>query len=130
MDSSVQPIIQQPRSIAIALRKELRQELKEKEKDGIIPAEQQSSYWVSNLVLVKRNGKLRVCIDLIILSKALQRPRYQMPTLDELLPELANAKMFTTVGQFATNYLLDPIWPFQVVTNADGNYICAPNPPD
>ncbi|KAK3736228.1 hypothetical protein QZH41_007340 [Actinostola sp. cb2023] len=31
------------------------------------------------------------------LNQALKRPKYQMPTLDELLPKLNNAKVFTTL---------------------------------
>ncbi|XP_058448606.1 uncharacterized protein K02A2.6-like [Malaya genurostris] len=97
VDQNVAPVVQHPRRIAVNLREELRQVLAEMEQEGIIAEENQHTDWVSNLVLVKRNNKLRVCIDPILLNKALKRPHYQMPTLDELLPELANAKVFTTV---------------------------------
>ncbi|XP_065073526.1 uncharacterized protein K02A2.6-like [Ochlerotatus camptorhynchus] len=97
IDSSIKPVIQQPRRIAVTLREELRQALSQMEQQGIIAEQKEHTDWVSNLVLVKRNNKLRVCIDPIILNKALKRPHYQMPTMDELLPELAKAKVFTTV---------------------------------
>lgn len=47
--------------------------------------------------MVNRNNKLRICIDPVDLNKALKRVDYQMPTVEEILPELKNAKVFTTV---------------------------------
>lgn len=97
IDASIKPVMKQARRIAVTLREELRQSLKEMEQQGIIAEQNEHTDWVNNLVLVKRNNKLRVCIDPIILNKALKRPHYQMPTMDELLPELSKAKVFTTV---------------------------------
>lgn len=97
VDKSVKPVVQQPRRIAVTLRDELRRTITEMEREGIIVEEKHNTDWVSNLVLVKRNNKIRVCIDPVMLNKALKRPHYQMPTVDELLPELSNAKVFTTV---------------------------------
>ena len=31
------------------------------------------------------------------MNKAIQRPKYQMPTLEEILPKLSKAKVFTTL---------------------------------
>ena len=42
-------------------------------------------------------GKLRVCIDPRDLNRAMKRPKYQMPTVDEVLPKLARAKVFTVL---------------------------------
>ncbi|XP_062712611.1 uncharacterized protein K02A2.6-like [Aedes albopictus] len=79
VDKSVKPVVQQPRRIAVTLRDELRRTITEMGREGIIVEEKHNTDWVSNLVLVKRNNKIR------------------MPTVDELLPELSNAKVFTTV---------------------------------
>ena len=43
-------------------------------------------------------GKLRLCIDPRDLNKAIKRPKYQMPMLDEILPTLARAKVFTVLN--------------------------------
>ena len=43
----------------------------------------------------KRNGKIRLCLDPQPLSKALKRCHYPTPTIEEVLPDLANAKVFT-----------------------------------
>ena len=52
--------------------------------------------WVSNMVAVKKsNGQLRICIDPKFLNNAIKRPHYMMPTIDQILPKLNNAKIFT-----------------------------------
>ena len=45
----------------------------------------------------KPSGKLRICIDPKDLNKALLRPHYPISTIDEILPRLANAKVFTVL---------------------------------
>lgn len=97
VDSSVEPVIQPARRIPVTLRDELKQQLDEMEKLNIVAKITEPTEWVSNLVLVKRNDKIRICIDPIMLNSALKRPHYQIPTVNELLPELANAKIFSTV---------------------------------
>ena len=46
---------------------------------------------------MKKSGALRVCIDPQALNKALKRERYQLPVLDDLLPELSKAKVFSSL---------------------------------
>ena len=45
----------------------------------------------------KPNGDIRICIDPKDLNKALQRGHYPIPTIDDVLPQLNNAKVFSTV---------------------------------
>lgn len=100
VDPDVPPLIQQPRRIPIALRGKLKMELDNLEKNGIIVKEHQHTKWVSNILLVNRTSSgesFRICLDPIPLNKALKRPNLQFLTLDEVLPELSNAKVFSTV---------------------------------
>lgn len=46
------------------------------------------------MVLIKRNEKMRICLDPEDLNAVLQRSHYQIPTIDEILPNLAKAKFF------------------------------------
>ena len=49
------------------------------------------------LVVRKANGQVRVCIDpKYTINKALKRRPFPMTTLDEVLPRLAKAKVFST----------------------------------
>ena len=49
------------------------------------------------VVATKRNGKIRLCIDPKPLNKALKRSYYPLPAIDNLLPKLTNARVFTLV---------------------------------
>ena len=52
--------------------------------------------WVSGLVLAeKKDGSPRVCIDPKLLNKALKRPVYPLPTMEDVLSQLAKAKRFS-----------------------------------
>ena len=43
----------------------------------------------------KSNGKIRLCLDPQPLNRALKRCHYPILTIEEVLPDLANAKVFT-----------------------------------
>ena len=52
--------------------------------------------WVSSLVVVeKSNGKLRVCLDPRNLNKEIKCPHYTMPTLEDAVSKMADAKFFS-----------------------------------
>jgi len=89
------PIKNSPRRISIPLRKKLSDKINELEEQGIIVKETNPTDWISNLVVVLKNDKMRICLDPKDLNLALQRPHYQLPTLDDILPELAKAKIFS-----------------------------------
>ena len=48
-------------------------------------------------MVVKKPGKLRLCLDPKDLNKALKRPNYPMPTIEGILPELAKAQVFSVL---------------------------------
>ncbi|XP_055527066.1 uncharacterized protein K02A2.6-like [Wyeomyia smithii] len=100
IDNSVIPSIQPPRRVPIAMRNKLKAEVESLEKDGIIVKETSHTDWVSNVVIVQRgdpSSGVRICLDPVVLNKALKRPNLQFVTLDEILPELGKAKIFSTV---------------------------------
>lgn len=98
IDEKMKPTIQQPRRIPVPLKNELKKMLDELEKDKIITKEEGYTKWTSNIVLVRKsNNKLRLCIDPIKVNQALKNYKYQIPTLEESMPDLANAKIFTTL---------------------------------
>lgn len=56
----------------------------------------QFSDWVSPLVIViKKNGKVRVCIDYRKLNKATQKDNFPIPFIDEILDEVAGHEMYS-----------------------------------
>jgi hypothetical protein len=72
--------------------------MEEIERREVIAKVTTSTEWISSMVAVRKpSGKLRICIDLKDLNKALLRQHYPIPTIDEILPRLANAKVFTVL---------------------------------
>lgn len=66
------------------------------EKRGIIKKVIEPTNWVSSLVIVKKtNGSLRICIDPTHLNKAIKRQHYPIPTIEEIIPNLNKAKIFS-----------------------------------
>ena len=67
--------------------------------NGTIKPVMQPTDWLSNiLVKEKPNGNIRICIDPSeTINKAIRRPVYTIPTIEEKLPLLKNAKVFTIV---------------------------------
>ena len=69
------------------------------EDDKVITKVYEPTQWESSLVTPqkKESGKLRVCIDPQKLNTALQRERYYLPVMDDILPKLQNAKVFSVL---------------------------------
>ena len=54
--------------------------------------------WISSMVVTtKRNGKVRLCIDPKALNNALKRSHYPLPSIEDVLPLLSDAKLFTVL---------------------------------
>ena len=54
------------------------------------------SEWVSPLVLVpKKNGESRVCVDYRELNKATQKDHFPLPFIDQVLDTLSGKKFFS-----------------------------------
>ena len=94
----VQPVVHPPRRVPVALKEKLKQELEKIQRLGVIKKVTEPTPWVSSLVTARKpNGQLRVCLDPKDLNEALKRSHYPTPTIDEILPELGRAKVFSTV---------------------------------
>lgn len=84
------------RNIPFALHEKLQDELKRMENMGVICKETEHTDWVSPIVIVpKKDGKIRVCLDPIQLNKATQREHYQLPTRDEIHAKFKAAHYFS-----------------------------------
>ena len=64
--------------------------------------------WISNIVLVwKKNGQLRVCIDFKNLNRATPKDEYPMPLADMLVDAAAGHKMMSFLdGNAGYNQIL------------------------
>lgn len=66
------------------------------EANGIIKKVTEPTDWVSSLVLVKKsNNKIRVCLDPTDLNKAIKRPHFPLPTVEDILAKINGATVFS-----------------------------------
>ena len=97
-DPAIKPVITPPRRIPAALKEPLEKELKRLVELAVLEPVENPTPWVSSIAIeTKKSGSLRICIDPRPLNKALMRETYQLPGIDELLPDPAQAKVFSTV---------------------------------
>ena len=79
-----------------AMIDEVRAHLEQLAASGII--RESHSPWASNVVLVrKRDGSLRMCVDYRQLNKRTIRDSYALPRAEELLDTLSGSKYFTVL---------------------------------
>ena len=96
LKDDAQPVIDAPRRVPLALRDRLRKELERMEEQDVIEKVTEPTDWVNSLVVVEKpNGKLRICLDPRNLNKAVKRPHYTMPTLDDAVSKMAGARYFS-----------------------------------
>jgi hypothetical protein len=98
VDKSVPPVIHASRKIPLNLRLKGQQQLNEMERLGIIVKRTEPTEWVNSLLIVeKKSGKLRICLDTRQLSQAICREHFQIPTFDDVVAEMHGKKMFTVI---------------------------------
>ena len=83
------PVAQKARRIPFHLRKKVEQELNNLEQQGIIEKVNGPTPWVSPLVVIpKKNGDVRLCVDMRMANKAIERECHPAPTVDDLIHTL------------------------------------------
>ena len=96
VDETVSPVILPPRRVPVAMKQPLKDELTRLQEMGVIAEVDTPTDWVSSMVIVKKkSGKIRLCIDPKPLNKALKRSHYMLPVIEDIIPELTSAKVFT-----------------------------------
>lgn len=90
------PFKQRHRRIPPSMIDEVRKHIEELLSGGII--RKSKSPWASNVVLVrKKNGKLRLCVDYRMLNKKTVKDSYALPRVEEVFDILDGAKLFSTI---------------------------------
>ena len=98
-DDAVPYSLTTPRRVPVPLMPKVKAELQRMEDNGIITRVTDPSEWCAPMVpVMKKNRKeVRICVDLKNLNKAVLRERFILPTIDDLLPKLAGAGVFSTL---------------------------------
>ena len=96
IDSSVPPIAQPARRIPFHIRQKVSDALDRLEEQGIIEKVHGPTPFVSPLVVIpKKDGDIRLCVDMRMANKAIQRESHPTPTSDDLIHVLNGAKVFS-----------------------------------
>ena len=92
------------RRVLTVLREKFTADIDRLESLGVLAKVDDPTAWVSSVVIAtKKSGALRICIDPRPLNQVLKREIHQMPILDDfLMPDLARAKIFSTVDLTAS----------------------------
>ncbi|CAB0006640.1 unnamed protein product, partial [Nesidiocoris tenuis] len=95
---STTPIRQAPRRLPPHRLSDVDEMIKQMEKMGIVEAS--TSSWASPIVLVKKkDGSTRFCVDFRKLNDATKKDSYPLPKIDELLGSLEGSQWFSTLDQ-------------------------------
>ncbi len=97
LDPTAVPVVHPPRRVPLTLKPKLKEELQRLEDLQIITPVTEPTPWVSSLVIVEKANKLRVCIDPKDLNGAIKRSHYPLRTIEDIIPDLGKAKIFSVV---------------------------------
>ena len=89
-----EPISQRPYRIPVAHQADVEEQLQSLQKEGIIKLSK--SPWASPVVVVKKkNGGLRLCVDYRKLNAVTVGDSFPLPSIEELLIKVRNSKFFS-----------------------------------
>ena len=98
LKSDTEQVLRPPKRLPIELRDQTKQELDRLVLKGVLAPVDEPTERVNQMaVATKKDGSLQICIDLQSLNLALKREHYQLPVLEDILPDLARAKVFSKV---------------------------------
>ena len=96
IDKSVPPVVQPSRKIPYNLRQKLLDKLIDLKENDIIEKIKGPTTLVSPLVIVpKRDGDIRITIDMRVANQAIKRERHSIPTVEEIVQEMNEACHFS-----------------------------------
>ena len=83
-----------PRHVPVPLLPRVKAELERMRQLRIVPVREPTD-WCSGMVVVpKPQDKVRICVDLTQLNKSVQQEHHQLPSVEQILAQLAGAKIF------------------------------------
>lgn len=89
-------VIQPYRRIPAPLEKLVDDQIDDLQRKGIIEEVKGVSRWVSPMVAVpKKNGEIRICVDMKRANEAVDRENHPLPTIEDFLPQLGLAEYFS-----------------------------------
>ena len=94
-DDTVPPVVQPLRRIPFSRRQKVTSKLKQLEELDVIEKVNGPTSWINPLVAVEKpNGDIRICLDMRQANHAILREKHPVPTVEETLQEISEAKVF------------------------------------
>ena len=91
-----EPFIDAPRKCPIHVKDELKLEIDKLVTQGVIRKVDEHTDWCFSLAFsTKKDGSMRICIDPQRLNNSLKRCPHKIPTVEELNPQFAKARVFS-----------------------------------
>ncbi|KAF4527576.1 hypothetical protein B566_EDAN015817 [Ephemera danica] len=112
-------VINAPRRIPHPIRDQVKAQLDQMEKDGVISEITEPTEWCAGLVPVPKASdptKILLCVDHIQLNKAIVRERILLPSVEETLAKFAGAKIFSKLD------CKDSFWQVQLHPQKDREF--------
>ena len=92
------PTIHPPRKIPLSLTPKLKETLERLTTMGVVTKVDKATDWVNSLVIVeKKDGSLRLCLDPRDLNKSIKREHYKPPTAETISSKLSGKRLFTVI---------------------------------
>lgn len=122
LQENAQPTIQPPRKVPLSLIPKLKETLDNLTKSGVISKLDRPTDWVNSLVIVeKKDGSLRLCLDPKNLNNAIKRGHYKAPSAEAISNHLSGKKVFTVID------MSNCYWHKKL--DEESSYLCAFNTP-
>ena len=98
LEDNATPVKIPARRVPIAYQEDLKNELDLMERNDVVQKISSAVEWCSPVVIAhKKNGKIRLCVDYRRLNEVIREPSRQIPTVEEVLGRVGDAKWFTTL---------------------------------
>lgn len=80
----------------VNIKEKIKKKIDEMTEMNVISKVDEPTDWVSRMVTsIKKNGDIRICIDPQALNAALKRELHPLPVIDDILPELSKARIYS-----------------------------------
>ena len=93
---NAKPIAQKVRRLPYKLRNLIEEEIQRLLTADVIEKVTGPTPWLNPVVpVVKKNGKMRLCLDMRLTNKAIMRTNYSLPTLEDVILDMEGAKVIS-----------------------------------
>ena len=96
LEADPEPVIRPPRTLPESLKDSVLSELNRHVAEKTMCKVERPTDWVNQMSVVKKkSGAIRICVDPRPLNLVLKREHFMLPVLDDVLPKLSGARVFS-----------------------------------